>query len=85
MPRGVKKEHLPSKVCETCERPFTWRKKWESCWDEVKTCSQRCKGERKAKLQRANRAERGVAEAEAGESPAVRRGGGRGDQRDSDE
>lgn len=58
MPRGVKKENLPSKVCETCERPFTWRKKWESCWDEVTTCSKRCKAERKAKLQRANRASR---------------------------
>lgn len=26
MPRGVDKAHLPSKVCETCQRPFTWRK-----------------------------------------------------------
>jgi hypothetical protein len=35
MPRGVAKEHLPQKVCETCKRPFTWRKVWEKCWDEV--------------------------------------------------
>lgn len=27
MPRGVKKENLPEKVCVTCNRPFTWRKK----------------------------------------------------------
>ncbi len=28
MPRGVKKENLPTKVCVVCNRPFTWRKKW---------------------------------------------------------
>merc|ERR1719387_2954226 len=27
MPRGVKKENLPTKDCEVCGRPFTWRKK----------------------------------------------------------
>ena len=27
--RGVKKENLPSKICVVCNRPFTWRKKWE--------------------------------------------------------
>ncbi|KAG0575679.1 hypothetical protein KC19_5G022700 [Ceratodon purpureus] len=47
MPRGVKKENLPSKICEVCKRPFTWRKVWERCWDDVKTCSDRCKAERK--------------------------------------
>lgn len=26
MPRGVKKENLPSKICETCNKPFNWRK-----------------------------------------------------------
>ncbi len=49
MPRGVKKENLPSKVCVTCGRPFTWRKKWESCWDEVSTCSKSCNRKRKEK------------------------------------
>ncbi|MFM8738693.1 MAG: DUF2256 domain-containing protein, partial [Cytophagales bacterium] len=24
-----KKQHLPSKTCAVCGRPFTWRKKWE--------------------------------------------------------
>ena len=28
MPRGVKKENLPEKICVTCNRPFTWRKKY---------------------------------------------------------
>nr|WP_232727952.1 DUF2256 domain-containing protein [Acidovorax sp. 69] len=27
--------------------PFTWRKKWEKVWDEVKYCSDRCRNERK--------------------------------------
>jgi hypothetical protein len=47
MPRGVKKENLPSKVCVVCNRPFTWRKKWERCWDEVTTCSKACNATRR--------------------------------------
>ncbi|MGC6415348.1 MAG: DUF2256 domain-containing protein, partial [Bacteroidia bacterium] len=27
--RKVKKQHLPTKICVVCDRPFTWRKKWE--------------------------------------------------------
>ena len=49
MPRGVKKENLPTKVCVVCERPFNWRKKWERCWDEVTTCSKSCNKKRKEK------------------------------------
>ncbi|MFY7669993.1 DUF2256 domain-containing protein [Tenacibaculum sp. MEBiC06402] len=41
--KGVKKQHLPSKVCPSCERPFVWRKKWERDWDNVKYCSKKCK------------------------------------------
>jgi len=51
----VKKEHLPSKTCVVCQRPFTWRKKWESCWDEVTTCSKSCNAKRKSERQRANK------------------------------
>lgn len=40
--------NLPVKTCVVCERPFTWRKKWESNWDEITTCSKRCNAERKA-------------------------------------
>jgi len=47
MPRGVKKENLPSKVCVACGRPFNWRKKWERVWDEVTTCSKSCNRRRK--------------------------------------
>ena len=38
---------LPQKICAQCGRPFDWRKKWERCWDEVRYCSERCKGEAK--------------------------------------
>ncbi|MFO0859035.1 MAG: DUF2256 domain-containing protein [Phycisphaerales bacterium] len=32
----------PTKVCESCCRPFAWRKKWERDWDGVRYCSKRC-------------------------------------------
>ncbi|MEM6735875.1 MAG: DUF2256 domain-containing protein [Bacteroidota bacterium] len=38
-----RKPHLPIKICKTCNKPFTWRKKWERVWSEVKYCSERCK------------------------------------------
>ncbi|OZB18875.1 MAG: DUF2256 domain-containing protein [Rhodobacterales bacterium 34-62-10] len=41
-----RKSDLPQKTCVTCGRPFTWRKKWEKVWDEVRYCSDRCRGER---------------------------------------
>ncbi|MGK7917581.1 MAG: DUF2256 domain-containing protein [Prochloraceae cyanobacterium] len=37
------KSNLPSKICPVCELPFTWRKKWSDCWEDVKYCSQRCR------------------------------------------
>lgn len=36
-----------AKICLVCERSFTWRKKWERCWDEVTTCSKKCNIKRK--------------------------------------
>ncbi|MFM8470508.1 MAG: DUF2256 domain-containing protein [Limisphaerales bacterium] len=41
--KGVKKQHLPEKICVTCGRSFLWRKKWERVWDEVKLCSVGCR------------------------------------------
>lgn len=41
--KGVKKQNLPEKICIKCGRPFSWRKKWERCWEEVKFCSEACK------------------------------------------
>ena len=46
MPKGVKKSDLPEKTCATCGKPFTWRKKWEKVWDEVRYCSDRCRAGR---------------------------------------
>ncbi|WP_298486270.1 DUF2256 domain-containing protein [uncultured Maribacter sp.] len=37
------KQDLPQKICVVCERPFTWRKKWEKNWGAVKYCSERCR------------------------------------------
>ena len=41
--RMRKKSDLPTKICPQCGLPFTWRKKWERVWDEVKYCSERCR------------------------------------------
>ncbi|PLX77268.1 MAG: DUF2256 domain-containing protein [Azoarcus sp.] len=44
----LKKSDLPTRICACCCRPFTWRKKWARCWEEVKYCSVRCSRQRKA-------------------------------------
>jgi len=41
--KAIKKENLPTKICPACNRSFTWRKKWEKVWDEVKYCSEKCR------------------------------------------
>jgi hypothetical protein len=41
--KQFKKANLPSKICIKCNRPFSWRKKWERSWEEVKFCSEGCK------------------------------------------
>ncbi len=40
------REHRPTKICVVCGRPFQWRKKWKTVWDEVKYYSERCRGQR---------------------------------------
>jgi hypothetical protein len=54
MAKMRRKGDLPEKTCLACGRPFAWRKKWERVWDEVKTCSDRCKDD----LRRQSRAAR---------------------------
>jgi len=44
--KTVKKENLPQKICQTCGRPFAWRKKWAKVWDEVLYCSDACRQQR---------------------------------------
>jgi len=46
MTKRLQKRDLPSKICATCGRPFTWRKKWERDWEQVRYCSKRCSGQR---------------------------------------
>ena len=43
MAKMRQKSDLPTKVCVACGRPFTWRKKWERSWDEVRHCSDACR------------------------------------------
>lgn len=45
--KKISKSDLPQKNCLVCNRPFTWRKKWEKVWDEVKYCSDKCRGSKK--------------------------------------
>ena len=30
-----KKRDMPTKTCVTFGRPFTWRRRWHSCWPDV--------------------------------------------------
>ncbi|MBN7820320.1 DUF2256 domain-containing protein [Bowmanella yangjiangensis] len=48
--KTVSKANLPSKVCMQCQRPFSWRKKWQKNWDEVRFCSKRCKQSQKTEM-----------------------------------
>ena len=49
MAKMRKKADLPQKICAACNRPFAWRKKWARDWDNVKTCSDRCRAALKQK------------------------------------
>ncbi|WP_406611395.1 DUF2256 domain-containing protein [Agarivorans sp. JK6] len=40
----MNKSQLPPKVCPVCMRSFSWRKKWQRDWAQVKYCSKRCAG-----------------------------------------
>ncbi|MBM3914678.1 MAG: DUF2256 domain-containing protein [Sphingomonadales bacterium] len=51
MKKTVKKENLQQKICLVCQRPFTWRKKWEKNWEEVRYCSDRCRMNRTKKTE----------------------------------
>ena len=37
------------RICKTCKKPFSWRKKWQRDWENVLYCSERC---RKNKLKK---------------------------------
>ncbi|WP_342609440.1 DUF2256 domain-containing protein [Vibrio tritonius] len=48
MSKTPKKANLPSKICAVCGRPFVWRKKWQTCWEHVRYCSERCRRYRRS-------------------------------------
>ena len=50
--RGV---HKLAKDCLHCERPMTWRKKWERNWDSVVYCSDKCRKDAAAQRRRSSR------------------------------
>ncbi|MDA0701354.1 MAG: DUF2256 domain-containing protein [Flavobacteriaceae bacterium] len=37
------KPFLAQKTCPVCQRPFSWRKKWEKNWESVVYCSEKCR------------------------------------------
>jgi hypothetical protein len=41
--KTIRKEHLPTKICPVCMRPFAWRKKWAKNWENVRYCSDGCR------------------------------------------
>ena len=38
--------HHETKVCVTCGRTIEWRRKWERDWEQVKYCSDACRGQK---------------------------------------
>ncbi len=38
-----------TKICASCGRVITWRKKWENCWEEVRYCSAGCRKKKVSK------------------------------------
>ncbi|MDB3997123.1 DUF2256 domain-containing protein [Gammaproteobacteria bacterium] len=46
-----KKLKLEKKICPVCNKPFSWRKKWEKDWNNVKYCSERCRNSKNLKSQ----------------------------------
>ncbi|MCH2490904.1 MAG: DUF2256 domain-containing protein [Flavobacteriales bacterium] len=48
----LKKYRVPKKICPVCERPFSWRKKWEANWGEIIYCSERCRRSKKSSTQK---------------------------------
>jgi hypothetical protein len=43
MPPIQRRPVPPPKTCVSCHRPFTWRKKWERDWEDVRYCSDACR------------------------------------------
>ncbi len=46
MPKMLRKENLPTKICAGCGLLFAWRKKWALDWEAVRFCSDWCRSEK---------------------------------------
>ena len=46
--KRISKSNLPEKICVVCDRPFTWRKKWQRDWDKITCCSKACNAKRRS-------------------------------------
>lgn len=44
--KRIAKENLPRKICPVCGLYFSWRKKWELNWNDIRYCSDRCRKNR---------------------------------------
>jgi hypothetical protein len=42
-PQFVSRSLIPEKTCVSWGRGITWRKKWETCWDDIRYCSDACR------------------------------------------
>ncbi|MEE2903783.1 MAG: DUF2256 domain-containing protein [Myxococcota bacterium] len=40
---SARRRPFPDKICPVCLKPFSWRKKWERDWQNVRYCSERCR------------------------------------------
>jgi hypothetical protein len=45
--KTIAKSSLPDKICKNCQKPFSWRKKWQRDWDQVTFCSDKCRSSHK--------------------------------------
>lgn len=46
----MNKSNLPKKLCCVCGLLFTWRKKWQKNWEDVKYCSEKCRRNKTTRL-----------------------------------
>ncbi|SBO41848.1 conserved protein of unknown function [Cyanobium sp. NIES-981] len=49
-------QNRPTKLCAFCGRPFQWRRKWKTVWEEVRYCSERCRTSARTPANRRRRA-----------------------------
>jgi hypothetical protein len=57
---AVSADARADRICRSCGRRITWRKKWERSWDEIRYCSDACRRHRLSDADR--RLERAITE-----------------------